>query len=487
MRKAAVLLLLASCASPWPLEPDPSPLPLQYQAVSLQEKFLDRIVDVLEPATIRFSPDGRRVGYAFGGGGVRRMVVDGQQGPRFDSVGYLQFTTDGRWAYPGTRGDRSFAVIDGIEHECPGRPDFNFDRDLQKSPFVATVGKKRVVILGGGRSREWDAVSLIRMSDDRRRFAYLARDGNHYHAVIDGSVGEPFDELVSWGAGARINGESGYIQVDPTVSRDGRSIAYPMIKEGKAYMVLDEVKSGPLEHVWPPYFSDRGSRFGYFAVLNGKTRAVIDGRMDELYEVTGWGPMFSPDGRRVAYVGVEGDSQFLVLDGVRGPSYKAIDHITFSPGGRHVAYLANNRDKNGRIQWKGGLLNGFVVLNGREHSEYDAVDGLTFSPDGRRFVYSTRRGDQHIVVVDGQELQFLNRKAAGFVADVFGLSFSPDERHLCWFTYTSEGECALVIDGRIVDRCTQVGSYPGFTPDGRHVVYGALKGRELWWKVFQVR
>jgi len=249
-------------------------------------------------------------------------------------------------------------------------------------------------------------------------------------------------------------------------------------------MVVDGNREGPYGMMWPPSWSDDESRFGYIAMVHGKLRAIIDHRVEERFEALGDNPVFSRNGKRVGFVGVEEGRKFAVIDGERGPTFGEVEQITFSPGGDHVAYVAC--DSETPVRESGYLKNGFVVLDGRRLKTYDAIEYLTFSPDGCHIAFSARIGSRHLVVADEVELEYLDRVEEGLRASAFGLTFSPDGMHLSWYTYTGEHEVGVVVDGRVVDRSSSLSEKPRFDGDSRHVAFGVIKGRELWWRVIHV-
>ncbi len=66
--------------------------------------------------------------------------------------------------------------------------------------------------------------------------------------------------------------------------------------------------------------------------------------------------------------------------------------------------------------------------------------------------------------------------------------FSPDSRHVAHVAYRKGQGYYVIVDGFVgevqdwADPCTLV-----FSPDSRKLAYGARKGRELWWKVVDVK
>ena len=83
-----------------------------------QPRFFDRIGG----GTLVFSPSGRHLAYVAGhhpqdGRGRWSFVVaDGNRKPRYDMVGYLTFTPDGRWpVYAAVKGKKTFTVVEDKE------------------------------------------------------------------------------------------------------------------------------------------------------------------------------------------------------------------------------------------------------------------------------------------------------------------------------------------------------------------------------------
>jgi hypothetical protein len=318
------------------------------------------------------------------------------------------------------------------------------------------------------------------MSEDRRRYAYFGRVGDTYYPVIDGATGEPSDRdptlpLRGW----RDHFDSPYL------CPSGNHLAYPVLKGDSAFMVIDGKKDGPFTWMWPPVWSDDESHCGYIAGIKGKLRVVVDHAVDVRFQALGGAPVFSKDGRRVAFVALDDrDKQFVVIDGTPSDTYGDVDQLTFSPGGQHVAYVAWTVAKTEQRNGKPGHC--FVVLDGRRQETYDKIGNLTFSGDGRHLAFSARLGDRHLVVWDGKELEDPNPNQEGYRASAFDLTFSPDNSHICWGTCTDEKAVVVLLDGKVVDRSSYVCEAPRFSRDSSHVAFGAINGREIWWRVVKI-
>ena len=74
--------------------------------------FFDRIGG----GTLVFSLSGRRLAYIARSGRWSFVVADGNRKPRYDLVGYLTFTPDGRYpVYAAMKGKKTFTVVEDRE------------------------------------------------------------------------------------------------------------------------------------------------------------------------------------------------------------------------------------------------------------------------------------------------------------------------------------------------------------------------------------
>ena len=208
-----------------------------------------------------------------------------------------------------------------------------------------------------------------------------------------------------------------------------------------------------------------------------KWRAVIDGREGpEFDRFEGFLPLtFSPDGKHVAYIAQWGHGPRwryrVIIDGKEGPEYEAkwVAGPIFSPDSRRTAYVGQ----------RGGRE--FVVLDGKELTPHDAVDGirLHFSPDSRRLAYIAYRGKDDAqkahFVVDGQE-------GREYGDHIWETCFSPDSKRAAYIAINGRWQDQshteqLVVDGSegpVVRRIREFSIR--WSSDGRHVAYVAEGG-----------
>jgi len=133
----------------------------------------------------------------------------------------------------------------------------------------------------------------------------------------------------------------------------------------------------------------------------------------------------SPTGMRVATLHAKGSRFAITVDGVEGPAF---DEIFQSTGELRVGYDSNLHPVL-TYAWRGPVA---------------------FSPDGKRHAYTARIGQEVIVMVDNKEIHRVPYSAS--FPPVTHLFFSPDSRHLLFYSRTSDSMAShrLMIDGKPV-------------------------------------
>jgi hypothetical protein len=125
----------------------------------------------------------------------------------------------------------------------------------------------------------------------------------------------------------------------------------------------------------------------------------------------------------------------VVVDGQAGKPYRglAAGSLTFSPDSQHVAYAANEDEKNTL----------FAVLDSQAGKPYAAwVTGPVFSPDSQRLAYAVAVDEaKQVVIVDGRESKPYNGIKVGMLA------FSPDSRRLAYGVQI-DTSWVVVLDGQ---------------------------------------
>jgi len=342
-----------------------------------------------------FSTDSRRVAYAVQAvdkellerqgisakaGQKSFVVVDGNEGRPYDTVGSPIFSPDGsRLAYVAEVEKRWLLVVDGKEEGVPEgiEGQLHFSPDGRRLAYIAHRDWKEFVVVDDKEEKSYERLGgSIIFSPDSRHLAYNVLVGKKWHVVVDGVEGEPC-------AGVR----------DAIFSPDSRRLAYLADVGGSEVVVVDGKEGRPYEEIGEGslLFSQDSQHFAYAAKAGAKWFVVIDGKDGQPYDSVGTlveSPqgdsvgdlVFSPDGQRLGYVAKAGGKSLVVVDGKEGPSYDSACAPVFSPDSWHVAYW-------GRI----GKDNWFTVADGREGRSYDSIPGPIVFDSAGEFHYLTAR------------------------------------------------------------------------------------------------
>src|SRR5215207_7643226 len=330
-----------------------------------------------------FSRDGRRAAYVVslsdaGARGPRRVVADGSEGPAFDYVwsGGLHFSDDGQhFAYTAERGGKRFAVVDGVEsgpYERVGAPAFRsykdkgfvvaFDAARDGRPLFVVNGREFAADDPGGRE--------LFFGEEAGRPREVVREGKHF-VVWEGKEVGPFDQQI----GTSLHAEP---------RAGGWFVVFEGQRGGKQIAVVGGVEGRPYDYVGAIHVSPGGAHTLYAARQGEESFAVFDGKEGPKYsnvEIDYRSP-FSADGRRYAYAATREAAPgsrtfFVVADGKEGKPYDHVAHVTFTPDGAQLLYLAYDVAKRKT----------FLVRDGEEVASYDNLPdygGIRFGPGGRR-------------------------------------------------------------------------------------------------------
>jgi hypothetical protein len=145
----------------------------------------------------------------------------------------------------------------------------------------------------------------------------------------------------------------------------------------------------------------------------------------------------------------------VVVDGVEGRGYGALQKGSFARDGKRLAYRAQRGDDR------------FVVVDGEEGPPFAAVGPPVFSPTGERLAYlaAPRQLAAPPAVVYASRLGKLTEKLPHPSAEAAYVIESTDRKAPWWF---------LVVDGTTVGPPAKVTLGPAFDPTGARV--GHLAG-----------
>ena len=418
---------LESCLAPLASLPLPDHVPHVERAATAQNERLlpfggqpgDEQVEVsVNGHNVPFvpSPDGSRVVYVLRRHGRQLVVVDGEEGPEYETVS------------PATSADRR------------GSPFFS--ADSRHVAYEARRDGKSLVVLDGHEGPAWNAIQGLTLSPSGR-VAYAAFLDHHWRVLAD------TNELPSYG------------DVRPffVFSPDSARLAYAVTGNGTFVVVDGTPGTSYAGLVTAPVFSPDSRHVAYAArtasglvvVVDGRERTACDGLLEP-------GVIFSPDSNRVGYVVTKGGKRVAVVDGVEGPAYERVGHPTFSPDSARYVYCGT-RDS----RW-------YVVVDGNESGPYDALvdPGPIFSPDSRHVGFAAKDAWRTRVVVDGQPGAFYEDVGAG------GPVFSPDSARVAYVAARG-GKAFVILDGREVGPYDRIAASVTFSPDSTRAAYAAIK------------
>ncbi len=200
--------------------------------------------------------------------------------------------------------------------------------------------------------------------------------------------------------------------------------------------------------------------FGLCWPAVGKAELKVEEKIVGPEIVQGVSYAVSAIGTHTAVLAMSG-SRFVVLhDGVESPKY---EEVLQAAADVELSFDASGFINAERVVWQGPVA---------------------ISADGKRHAYCAREGKEAFVILDGKEI-FRGPAAIGTRPLASLMSFTPDGKHLYFFTPTNDSfaSVALVMDGQPQQSLENV-SYPRFSPDGGRYAYlgdtpGANKRRVL--------
>jgi hypothetical protein len=356
----------------------------------------------------------------------------------------IAFAPDGsRVAFQGVKGDKQFAVVDGVLGEAfdfVDAPVFGASADrlvFRVGNRISKKAEKWWLLSDGERIAESEWIGAPAWSPDGKRLAYWTQPGAKLDAkgerigggmvfVVDGKKGEKWrdaDALTApvWSDDSKHVATSALKNDEWCVLVDGKvvgttSIFTERMRAPGAPPAPQGLRSAILDFV----FSPGGAHFAYsrlepFEIQRGDVKSqaatwrVVYDEAPQMGEFEAAGsPTFSPDGKRFAYkVYSFAQGHGVVLD-FKPPTYAAgpIAQLTFSPDSKRFAYvIAKGADKPGDAKVSrsdersmvGGKWS-LVLDEAADERTFDEIRDLTFSPDSKRTAYRARQGDKWFIV-----------------------------------------------------------------------------------------
>jgi WD40 repeat protein len=360
-----------------------------------------------------------------------------------------------------------------------------FSPDGRKVLCSAQKGSKMFVIVGDSKGEEYDEVKHPSFAPDHKTVVYEACKGGKSFIVFGDKI-----------EGSKYDGVDFYL-----FARDGALVYAATVGEKTALVSGREQGEGFESLSWPRVGNEiayRGSANKRDALMVGGRRVAEYDKIDDL--------SFSPDEKTLAYAAREKGESFIVMGDQKGPSFDSVRDPVFSSDGKRMAYVASS--------WK--LNKDFVVLGLDQGQKFDWIKDVIFSPDGKSLAYSAVDGNRSYIVLDGKKgpefdkvryLRFSpNSSVFAYAAESEGRHFmvvgeqkgdapgyaacgipvfSPDGKTVAYKAILDNSKRSVVVGNRRSEEYTEIRNVT-FSPDGKSVAFGAVRGRELWWKVMRL-
>ncbi len=230
-----------------------------------------------------------------------------------------------------------------------------------------------------------------------------------------------------------------------------------------------------------------------FVVVDGKKEPEYT-KVSTVYQGSRWvSRAFTADSSKAVYLAWSGGKEFLVAEDAESDGYKAIEDLTFSEKGDHIAFVATTETgpKMGKTRDATAPGSQQLVVDGQALEPRQDVHDFMFSPDGTHYAFlsggasSDKRGAK--VVVDGVEQPFefggdFVHYTTGYEPDRKFL-FSPDGKHVLYlasfgridssgYSVDQSATKAVCLDGKLIPcegEKSEISAF--FTPDSKHVVW----------------
>ncbi len=413
-----------------------------------------------------FSPQGNRLVYVAQEDDKMYVVVDGEEHDGYKQAGTITFSSDGsRLAYrvEDEKG-RQMVVVDG---EVGPRFDIGITNAIgivfsPDSKHFAYVGINQnnscIFVKDNKKLRSVDKIDRIKFSPDSKHVAYTAMEKGEWFVVLDGKNGRKYKKI------------SGL-----TFSPDSREIIYMAQKSRRPIIVRNEEEISDGLGVFFPTFSPKGKRFAYLkAEKNNVYHYVIDGK-EELGVGQPGRLVFSHDETSTAYAAFIGGDWYIIKDGVKGPPFKKIFALSFSPTTNDIVYAADNKD--GKT---------CVVRNQTPGDYYESIGVPVFNPDGLSYAYVARENDKEMfMVLNDKKLPAYpiigipgkdENGNPGFSSQ--RAYFSKYGNRMAYPVFDPDKKRAFMVVDGIAQPAFDLVMEPCFSDDEKHIGYMAKTGKE---------
>lgn len=241
------------------------------------------------------------------------------------------------------------------------------------------------------------------------------------------------------------------------------AVAYSAKDNDQSYVYDGEGRLRDYDSAEKPIFSRDGSRFAYVAKDDRKATTefvVVDGRRGP--SVDGVGTLgFSPDGR-IVYGAVISGKWSIYIEHEKGPTFDSVYYPAFARDAKTVSYVGKVGDKYA------------VVTDGKQGETFDDVGYPNISRYGTTVVYQAKQNGKWVVVVN-------DNKGPTFDSIEDGPTVSEDGSKVAYVAYENPLSKVLMIEDKkqALELATTIYGLR-FSPDGSKVAYKVRKNNKYY-------
>lgn len=404
-----------------------------------------------------------RYGYEISKDDKYGVVIDGVQSKWYDSVNRVQFSPDGTHVmYEAGEGGEEFVVFDGKESKrynhvtlvpdswAGGRNAFQAESNCpQDIPGLAQHCSVFMVING----KEGETYNQIgefstKASPDNTNFAYVGiKENGKQVLVIDAVAGKEYDS---------IDGKLSNYGID-FFTPIGNKLFYKARANGKVYLVANGKEGKAYQYMESVFVTIDGAHVAYVAGDGCTEDDLI------VYDAAAKSKC----------------TLYLVKDGVETKLSGMPYSLAVAPNGSVAYSLASNCKKtsSNAEEFYGMQCDSQVVVNGKPGKVYtDILEGLSFSPQGKHVAYLAidRKTEKSYLVVDEQEHEISSAISS---SNLLNQIFSPDDEHM-FLTLNAGGKTNVIIDGKQLQTHDEVYDH-NFSDDSKTLTYLYRNGTQV--------
>jgi hypothetical protein len=309
---------------------------------------------------LKFSGNGKRIGYAVYKDVKKAMVIDGIEQKPFTDI----IENSLKFDYLGN--NYIYVAQDSNLHTVFVKN--NVEEGKYSSVDTTILSKD---------GKNYYYTAQYKYNDYKRNFAVVTE----YYVVHNGKQIGVFDEVMK-----------NSLITDST----GEHYTFAAKKGGTWSIYYDGEIVGTHESESFPYLSFDGKTIVYATYKSdGKMTMVINKKEGDVYDQVFY-PIFNPANNKVIYAAKQNNKVFLVTDGVKGKEYDDLLFYFFSYTGKDLVYGAISGDKR------------LYCINGKESKLYTDIKTALYSNDDKHLYLLVSEDEGLKLVVDGTESRLYN-------------------------------------------------------------------------------